>query len=261
MESLVGVPNSHLLVHLARSLAGVLISLIARVSNECPQQLESFRRALVPLYQVVGDFLGRTPYDQTLPSNSSSHSLILRDAPPFRTLPSMGPSHHQTDDFRPRITGSHDATVNSRLVNDDDEDIRPPLTPPGGGPWSHRNVGSPIGYTSTPLHRTPARPRPRQPEQFALINQLLTAMSTSEDGGGITHATDQFANDPIFRHRLLAELDQLRALVDRGSDQRRPASPTVAALMGRIERAEITLSTLVHNLEHLHNVTMSHTDE
>ncbi|XP_035786400.1 uncharacterized protein LOC118463713 [Anopheles albimanus] len=259
MESLVGVPNSsHLLVHLARSLASVLISLIGRVSSECPEQHESFRRALVPLYQVLGNFLGRTPYDLMLPSSSSSsHSLILRDAPhhqPFRTLPSLGP-HHQTD-FHPRISGSHDdATVNpcERLTNDGN--FRPPLTPPGGS-WSHCVAGgSPIGYTSTP-HRTPVQ-RPRQPEQFALINQLLTAMRTSEDSG-IGHATEQFADDPIFRHRLLSELDQLRALVDRDGVG---ASSTVAGLMGRIERAEITLSSLVHNLEHLHNLTRAHTDE
>ncbi|XP_052873615.1 uncharacterized protein LOC128278933 [Anopheles cruzii] len=146
MEAVTGSENSQLFVHLAHSYGALVISLIERVRHECPLMQESFRRALVPLYQALGNYLGQPPFEDY--TNSLSQSFNIRDAPQsYRTLPS---------------------------------------------------IPAPVRRTRT--------------QRFAIIIHLLTAMLTTENSA--LEIINQFVDDPIFRERLLAELDELRTLVE-----------------------------------------------
>uniref|UniRef100_A0A182MDT6 Uncharacterized protein n=1 Tax=Anopheles culicifacies TaxID=139723 RepID=A0A182MDT6_9DIPT len=131
--------------------------------------------------------------------NPRNHQLLVLLAQRISSLPTS--SHLRTTDrfgdFRGSITPP--------------EDITPPRhTPPG----------SIIGFTSTPI-RSPTAPGPRS-EPFALINQLLMAMHTSNDCN-LSSVTDQYTNDPVFREQILKELEELRSLV-----LTRPECSTVA---------------------------------
>uniref|UniRef100_A0AAG5DDV5 Uncharacterized protein n=1 Tax=Anopheles atroparvus TaxID=41427 RepID=A0AAG5DDV5_ANOAO len=248
MDSFQGDQNCQFFVVLAESVGALLISLLERARSECPLMLESFRRTLLPVHRAMADFLGQQP---PFESHQLHHSAHLRDASanPFRTLPSL---HHH---FYPRnspLAGAgwwptHNVTP--------PDDITPPPTPSHQQGWPQ----SPLGYTSTPF-RAPPVIRPR-PDRFALINQLLTAMRTSEDS--VARVTDQYAHDPIFRARMLTELDELRTLVDARPERATSgaAGQAISTLLGRVEQAEITLSSLIRNLQQLeHSTLQTHLD-
>uniref|UniRef100_A0A182QPS7 Uncharacterized protein n=1 Tax=Anopheles farauti TaxID=69004 RepID=A0A182QPS7_9DIPT len=129
--------------------------------------------------------------------------------------------------------------------------ITPPenITPPPDTP-PHRWYDIPLGATSTPLRTPVVRPRP---EPFALIHQLLVAMRNCEDGN-LTSVTEHFANDLIFRERLLSELDDLRSVVvGQPSNSVSAVEQTLQDVLYRIEQAETTLSLIINNLQHLEN--------
>ncbi|XP_058122938.1 uncharacterized protein LOC131293925 [Anopheles ziemanni] len=239
MNSFQDDQNCQFFVLLVENIGALMISLIDCAKTECPLMLESFRRSLLPAYRAMADFLGQPPPFER-------QQFQMRDAPAnsFRTLPSL---HHHFHPHSLHRTGAECWPSPNISLPDD-------LTPPAT-PTQHAGscIHSPLGYTSTPL-RSPPVVRPK-PEPFGLINQLLTAMRTSK--GSLASVTEQFAHDPIFRSRMLAELDELRSLL---AIQPEPASSgsngqAIRALLDRVEQAEMSITSLIRNLQLLEYIT------
>uniref|UniRef100_A0A182WKJ1 Uncharacterized protein n=1 Tax=Anopheles minimus TaxID=112268 RepID=A0A182WKJ1_9DIPT len=217
--------NYQLLVLLAQRVSSLVIHLINHVRREYLPMQETFRQALLPMHRELTQFL----FPQ---SHSFEHSFQLRNpGQSFQSLPSM-----PNCNFHLRNT---DRFGNSRGSITPPGDITPPHdTPPA----------SMIGFTSTPIRPPMVRPRS---EPFALINQLLAAMHTSNDCN-LSNVTDQYTNDPVFRERILKELEELRSLVLTQSEGPSNAAGTaLRALLDRVEQAETTLSLLIHNIQQL----------
>ncbi|XP_050076285.1 uncharacterized protein LOC126563684 [Anopheles maculipalpis] len=230
MNSFGGSRNYQLLVLLAQRISSLVIYLINHVRQESLPVQESFRQALLPMHRVLTEFL----FQHT---HTFDHSFQLRDpGQSFQSLPSMPhchfhvPSQHLT-------TTTHFPPFRQSITPP--EDITPPRdTPPA----------SMLGFTSTPIRSPISRPRP---EPFALINQLLMAMRTS-DNCNLSSITEQYGKDPVYRDRILQELDELRSLIMAQTESTSSAAgQALRALLDRVEQAETTLSLLIHNLERL----------
>uniref|UniRef100_A0A8W7P478 Uncharacterized protein n=1 Tax=Anopheles coluzzii TaxID=1518534 RepID=A0A8W7P478_ANOCL len=220
MDPLGGCRNYQLLSVLAQRICSLVVCLIKHVRQENIAVQTVLRQALLPMHRALTEFL----FGQ---AHSSQHLL-------YTNHPSL---HQPTLERFPSLHGN----------------ITPPegsITPPRGSTPPSWLGGTPIGFTSTPL-RTPAvRP---QPEPFALINQLLTAIRTSNEGN-LSNVTEQYASDPVFRERALRELDELRSCIaPQAGGAYNGAGQAVRALLDRVEQAEITLSMLINNLEQLQN--------
>ncbi|XP_053663793.1 uncharacterized protein LOC128712954 [Anopheles marshallii] len=228
-----GSPRNHqLFVLLAQRICSLVIHLINHARQECSPIQEAFRQALLPMHRELTQFL--FPH-----SHSFEHSFQLRNpGSSFHTLPSM-PHYH----FHP--TSQH-STTTGRFA-----DFRGSITPPEDiTPPHHTPTGSVLGFTSTPIRSPVVRPRS---EPFALINQLLMAMHTS-DGCNLSSVTDQYTNDPVFRERMLREVDELRSLILTQSEcPSSVAGQALRTLLDRVEQAELTLSLLIRNIELLQN--------
>ncbi|XP_053674505.1 uncharacterized protein LOC128724809 [Anopheles nili] len=222
MESFGIHQNCQLLVALAQRVGALVISLLSYARHECHPFLEPFRKALLPMHRAVADFLGE-PFAET--------SFLLRNPLPSFRVPSSMP--HQ---FQPRESRHLVDHFPIGMSVTPPEDITPPGTPPRF---------EPLGYTSTPFPTPVVRPRP---EPFALLMQVLTVMRKS-DVDGIASVTGRFSSDPVFRERILGELSELRSIFDSQADY--SAGGTIGALMDRVAQAEITLSSLINNLQHL----------
>ncbi|XP_035917276.1 uncharacterized protein LOC118514464 isoform X1 [Anopheles stephensi] len=232
MDTFGGPRNYQLLVLLAQRISSLVIYLINHVRQEHLPVQETFRQALLPMHRVLTEFL----FPQ---AHTFEHSFQLRDpGQSFHTLPSMPNCHFHSP--------SHHLTTTNRFLPFG-RNVTPPedITPPHDTPPS-----SMLGFTSTPIRPPISRPRP---EPFALINQLLTAMHTS-DSCNLSSVTDQYGRDPVFRDRILKELDELRSLIMAQTESTNGAAgQALRALLDRVEQAETTLSLLIHNLERLQN--------
>uniref|UniRef100_A0A182KBL5 Uncharacterized protein n=1 Tax=Anopheles christyi TaxID=43041 RepID=A0A182KBL5_9DIPT len=226
--------NYPLLAVLAQRIDSLVGCLLRHVQQESVPVQNTFRQALLPMHRALTDFL-------FAPSHSARQSFQLRGATnSFSTLPSMPhylnqPTLSTVDRFPPYL-GS----------------ITPPedITPPGGTPPQSNWSSTPLGFTSTPLRQPTVRP---QREPFALINQLLTVIRTSNECN-LSNVTEPYANDPVFRERVLHELEELRSyLVAQPDSTSSVAGQAVRALLDRVEQAEVTLTMLINNLEHLQN--------
>uniref|UniRef100_A0A182RPF0 Uncharacterized protein n=1 Tax=Anopheles funestus TaxID=62324 RepID=A0A182RPF0_ANOFN len=220
--------NYQLLVFLAQHISSLVKQLINHA--RCEPVQESFRQALLSMHRELTQFLFAH-------SHSFEHSYQLRNpGQSFQTLPSL-PHYH----FHP--TPQHQTTTDR--FAEFRGNITPPedITPPNDTPPS-----STLGFTSTPIRPPTERPRS---EPFALINQLLMAMHTS-NGCNLSSITDQYTNDPVFRDRMLRELDELRSLIVTQSEcPSNAAGQALRALFDRVEQAENTLSLLIRNIERL----------
>ncbi|XP_052897794.1 uncharacterized protein LOC128304627 [Anopheles moucheti] len=224
--------NHQLFVLLAQRISSLVIHLIKHARLQCLPVQEAFRQALLTMHRELTQFL--FPH-----SHSFEHSFQLRNSgPSFQTLSSM-PHYH----FHP--TSQHSTAA------DQFADFRGSITPPEDITPPHNTpTGSVIGFTSTPIRSPVVRSRS---EPFALINQLLMAMHSS-DGGNLSSVTDQYTNDPVFRERMLREVDELRSLILTPSEcPSNVAGQALRSLLDRVEQAEITLSLLIRNIELLQN--------
>ncbi|KFB43790.1 AGAP006024-PA-like protein [Anopheles sinensis] len=245
MNSFPDEQNCQFFVLLVENIGALMISLIDCAKTECPLMLESFRKSLLPAHRAMAEFIGQTP-------PLERQQFQLRDAfvNPFQTLPSM--HHHFYPQTSHRTGPSCWPSPNISLP----ADITPPATPV---PHTGSCIHSPLGYTSTPF-RSPPVARP-QPEPFALINQLLTAIRTSKNN--LSKVTEQFAHDPIFRARMLAELDELRSLVGAQPEPVLSGSngQAISSLLDRVEQAEISITSLIRNLQQLEHLTPQFFDD
>ncbi|XP_041772708.1 uncharacterized protein LOC121593966 [Anopheles merus] len=239
MDPLGGCRNYQLLSVLAQRICSLVVCLIKHVQQENGAVQSVLRQALLPMHRALTEFLfGQAHSSQhfsPLQLRGSTHSLLsLPSMPLYPNHPSV---HQPTLERFPSFRGN----------------ITPPegsITPPRGSTPPSWLGGTPIGFTSTPLRTPTVRP---QPEPFALINQLLTAMRTS-NGGNLSNVTEQYASDPVFRERALRELDELRSCIaPQLGGACNGAGQAVRALLDRVEQAEITLSMLINNLEQLQN--------
>uniref|UniRef100_A0A182SYN1 Uncharacterized protein n=1 Tax=Anopheles maculatus TaxID=74869 RepID=A0A182SYN1_9DIPT len=230
MDTFGGPRNYQLLVLLARRISSLVIYLVNHVRQESLPVQETFRQALLPMHRALTEFLFAH-------SHTFEQSFQRRDlGQSFQSLPSMphchfhAPSQHLT-------TTTHFLPFGHSITPPDD------ITPPNDTP-----PASMLGFTSTPIRSPISRP---QPEPFALINQLLLAMHTSDDCN-LSSVTDQYGKDPVFRARILKELDELRSLIMSQTESTSSAAgQALRALLDRVEQAETTLSMLIHNLERL----------
>uniref|UniRef100_A0A182NKD2 Uncharacterized protein n=1 Tax=Anopheles dirus TaxID=7168 RepID=A0A182NKD2_9DIPT len=238
MDTFGNPSNYQLLLVLAQRTGSLVIYLINHIKREFSSSQESFRNALLPMYRVLNDFL----LDRSS-SVEQGFRQIRNSGHSFQTIPSM-PYPHMNPWESQHLTAAG-------RVQSFGQTITPPenISPPSGTPPRHW-TDVPLGFTSTPLRTPVLRPRP---EPFALINQLLVVVRHCEDGNLAT-VTGHFANNPVFRERLLNELDDLRSFVlAQPNCSATAAGQTLRALLDRVEQAEMTLSSLVQNLRQLEN--------